>query len=150
MAILNVIKAALLFGVVALLAIVFLGAPSTSAKPQRVDQDFTVIDKALKVYASHSGQPPSMAQGLEALVTEPRISPMPKAWVQVMKGLPEDPWGTPYRYLPLGPKEREWRWELRCAGPDRAFGSSDDLTEEREWGDPLTFKDGSEGSRSSY
>jgi general secretion pathway protein G len=149
-AILNVIKAALLFGVVALLTIMFLGAPSTSAKPQRVDQDFTAIDRALKAYASHAGQPPSMAQGLEALVNEPRTSPKPKAWVQVMKGVPEDPWGTPYRYLPLGPKEREWRWELRCAGPDRVFGNRDDLTGETECGDYLTLQDGSADSRPSY
>jgi general secretion pathway protein G len=146
----EIIKAVLFFGFVSLVLTALLGTPSSGAKIQRVDQDFLVIDNALKACASHAGRPPVSAQGLEALVNEPTTGPKPRRWTQIMTKLPTDPWGTPYRYVLLGPKEREWRWELCCAGPDRVFGNRDDLASEAEWGDYLTLQDGGVESRPSY
>lgn len=146
----GIIKAVLFFGFVSLVLIALLGPPQSGAKIQRVDQDFLAIGNALKMYASHAGQPPTTAQELEALVNEPQTSPKPKAWVQVMRMVPADPWGTPYRYALLGPKEREWRWELRSAGPDRVFGNRDDLASEEECGDYMTLQNGSVESRPSF
>ena len=114
-----------------------------------MEVDFQVIHRVLKTYVTNAGQPPTTAQGLDALVNEPR-SPKPKRWVQVLKMLPTDPWETPYRYALIAPNEREWRWELRSAGPDRVFGNRDDLASEEEWGDYLRLEDGSVESRPSY
>ena len=124
--------------------------PGRGAKPYRVERDFQAMHKSLEAYAIHVGQFPSAKQGLDFLVTMPAAEPTPRRWTQVMKKLPVDPWGTPYRYLPLGPKEREWRWELRCAGPDRVFGNRDDLTGEAECGDYLTLENGNGDSHPSY
>ena len=146
----SVIKAVLFFGFGSLILLWLLGPPSSGGKLQRVEVDFQVIHSALKTYVTNAGQPPTTAQGLDALVNEPRSSPKPKRWVQVMKIFPADPWETPYRYVLVAPKEREWRWELRSAGPDRVFGNRDDLTSEEESGDLLTLQDGSRESHPSY
>ncbi|MEK7951185.1 type II secretion system protein GspG [Luteolibacter soli] len=100
----------------------------------RVDMDFLAIGNALKSYQINAGQPPTTAQGLAALVSVPTSGPKPKRWVQIMKKLPRDAWLNPYRYSLLSPKEYEWRWELRSAGPDGVFGSSDDQAIEEESG----------------
>ena len=41
---------------------------------------------------------PSDEQGLEALVTQPDIDPIPLNWRSYLKSLPKDPWGHPYHY----------------------------------------------------
>jgi type II secretion system protein G len=149
-AVMGVIKAGLLFGFVSVVGILLFGVPSGGSKLPLVDLDFQGIHSALKTYADHAGQPPATEQGLEALVIEPRTSPKPQRWLQALKMLPADPWGMPYRYAIVDPKEREWRWELRCAGPDRLFSSHDDLTDEQEWGDFLKLKDNSENYHPSH
>lgn len=146
----EIIKAALFFGSIALVLIALLGPFSGSAKPQRVDQDFLAIGNAIRSYVADTEQPPTTAQGLDALVHEPRTSPRPKRWVQWMKKMPTDPWGTSYRYTLLAPRETEWRFELRCAGPDRTFGNRDDLASEESVIDLRVFEDGSVESRPSY
>ena len=95
----------------------------------RGQSDFMAIGNAIKTYKINAGRPPSTAQGLAALVSEPKSGPKPRRWVQVMKKVPTDPWGTPYRYTLLPSPEGEWRWELKSAGPDGAFGSSDDISD---------------------
>lgn len=42
---------------------------------------------------------------------------------------PDDPWGTPYRYVVRD--ARRGRFEVRSAGPDRAFATDDDVVLER-------------------
>ncbi|RYD78525.1 MAG: hypothetical protein EOP84_14160 [Verrucomicrobiaceae bacterium] len=113
----------------------FFGGRSSSHPPEAwVKQDFLAVGNAIMTYQISAGRPPTTAQGLDALVNKPTQDPMPKRWVQVMKKLPHDPWLTPYRYRLLSPKGHEWRWELRSAGRDRVFGSSDDLATEYESG----------------
>ena len=137
----GIIKAVLFIGFVSLVLFVVLGSPSISAKSQRVELDFQAIHRLIKAYASDAGQPPTTAQGLDALITEPRTSPKPKSWTQRMKMLPTDPWETPYRYKLLESKEGEWRWELRFAGSDRILENGDDWTSEGEWSDEAGLQD---------
>ena len=100
----------------------------------RLDSDFASLGSAMLMYCVSNGRPPSTEQGIDVLVTEPVIGPKPKRWRQVMERPPLDPWQTPYRFQLLRPTGPRWRWELRSAGPDRAFGSGDDVAREFESG----------------
>jgi general secretion pathway protein G len=99
---------------------------SSGCHLSRVDQDFIAIANALKMYKIKTGLLPTTSQGLDALVSEPKSGPKPRHWTQVMKRLPKDSWGTPFRYTLFEPSGGVWRWELRSAGKDGIFGSSDD------------------------
>ena len=110
----------------------------------RVDADFSSIGSAIKLYYVNAGRPPSTDQGLDALINEPTTGPKPKRWTQMMTKVPLDPWGIPYRYTELSPRDHEWRWEIRSAGEDTVFGSPDDLVAESESGsqiDPLLARE---------
>ena len=145
----GIIKAVLLLGVVLLMLLFVFGPPGGGGKIQRVELDFQAIHRVIKTYAGDAGQPPTTAQGLGALIDEPRMPPEPKRWVQLLKALPTDPWGTPYHYKLLESKEGEWRWELRFAGPDRIFENEDDWTSEEGWRDESGPKDRSAESSHS-
>lgn len=110
------------------------GVSCSMPKSAVVEQDFMSIHAAMKTYYINARRPPTTAQGLDALVNEPTTGPKPKRWTQVMRKVPADPWGVPYRYALLEPKDREWRRELRSAGQDGVFGNGDDLTAEEESG----------------
>lgn len=111
--------------------LIFASGTSSSHPPEgRVEQNFLEIGNALKTYQINAGRLPTTAQGLDVLVNEPTQGPKPKRWVQVRKKLYSDPWQTPYRYTLLESKGNGGRWELRSAGPDRIFGSGDDLVDE--------------------
>ena len=111
----------------------FVGGRSSSQPPEaRVEQDFLAIGNAIKSYQINAGGPPSTAQGLDALVDKPTRGPKPRRWVQVMKKLPVDPWLNPYRYSLSAAAGEGLRWEIRCAGRDGFFGSSDDIVHKDE------------------
>jgi general secretion pathway protein G len=59
------------------------------------------IEGALQLYKLDNGVYPSTEQGLKALVEKPSIGVIPKKWKLggYLQKLPEDPWGTPYKYL---------------------------------------------------
>ncbi|MEP6932390.1 MAG: type II secretion system major pseudopilin GspG, partial [Nitrospirota bacterium] len=59
------------------------------------------IEGALQLYKLDNGVYPTTEQGLKALVEKPSIGVVPKKWKLggYLPKLPEDPWGTPYKYL---------------------------------------------------
>ncbi len=59
------------------------------------------IEGALQLYKLDNGVYPSTEQGLKALVEKPSVGVIPKKWKigGYIPKLPEDPWGTPYKYL---------------------------------------------------
>ena len=72
------------------------------SKLTRVKSDITNIETQLGIYNLNNFHYPSTDQGLEALVSKPSGSPEPKAWSQLYKKTPTDPWGNPYKYLSPG------------------------------------------------
>lgn len=66
----------------------------------------------------------ALPERLDALVAEDPITKEP-----YMEPVPDDPWGTPYRYVVRD--ARRGRFEVRSAGPDRAFDTDDDVVFER-------------------
>ena len=77
------------------------------------------IEDALEMYRMHSGFYPTTQQGLEALVTAPTTSPVPKRYADggYLKKLPDDPWGNPYVY-----RNQNGRISITSYGPDGEEG----------------------------
>ncbi len=66
----------------------------------------SVLEQALQSYYIDHGRYPTQAQGLQALVERPTISPVPRDFPPGgylgRTRIPDDPWGNPYIYLAPG------------------------------------------------
>ena len=110
-------------------SVIFMSRSFTDqARLQTADRDFTALMSFLDTYKMNGRKGyPTEAQGLEALVTKPNTSPIPKRWAQGPPEVPQDPWGNPYGYKFPGSK-RPNEPELISNGPDGIFGNDDDLS----------------------
>lgn len=81
------------------------------------------FDKALQAYRIDTGQFPSTAQGLQALVAQPQGDVRWRG-PYLQGGVPVDPWGSPYIYRAPGGTGREY--DLISLGQDRALGGTAD------------------------
>jgi len=94
-------------------------------------EDMTSFSAALEAYKNIGGIYPSTSQGLEALVKRPQSSPQPRDWVQALyEEFLYDPWDTKYKYKYPGSKDPS-RPEIISAGPDKQFGSEDDMSSQK-------------------
>ena len=115
---------------VAIVALGFLSLVGPSCgvdRIQRVDADFNAIGSSLKTYRLNAGQYPSTEQGLEALVEEPAIDPLPRRWTKIADRIPTDAWNNEYRYRRLS-EDHPVGFEIISAGRDAQFGTEDDLS----------------------
>ena len=110
-------------------AIYSMGKIGDAAKIGAVDADFTSFGSNLDMYKINGKRYPTQQQGLEALIRKPSSSPVPKRWIQTLTDEDKliDPWDTKYQYKYPGSKDNS-RPEIISAGPDRQFGSDDDLS----------------------
>ena len=117
------------FRVVALAVIVMLlvglvGTDTWSTGPSSEDtaaMQARNFSFALDLFRRRTGALPAR---LDELVAEDPHSKEP-----YLDRVPNDPWGTPYRYVVRD--ARRGRFEVRSAGPDRAFDTDDDVVLER-------------------
>jgi general secretion pathway protein G len=83
------------------------------------------IEAALDFYRMDNGSYPTTDQGLEALVRQPSIDPVPRKWRPegYLKGgrVPEDPWGSAYEYRRPG-SENPYSFDLWSHGADGTSG----------------------------
>jgi general secretion pathway protein G len=95
--------------------------------------DLNSFQSALEQYRNIGGHYPSQEQGLQVLLQRPVNPPLPEDWVQTVDDDDAflDPWRTPYRYRYDGTDELE-KPEIISAGPDKAFGTEDDLSSQTE------------------
>lgn len=91
-----------IMGILAALVVPNLLDRPDQARIVAARQDIGGIMQALKLYRLDNGRYPSQAQGLEALVKRPDVTPLPNNWRSYMDRLPNDPWGAPYQYLNPG------------------------------------------------
>ena len=79
------------------------------ARVQKVRSDISSIETALSIYKLDNFRLPTTEQGLEALVQEPDLDPIPQNWKEggYLKDLPLDPWGRTYLYLYPGERAEE-------------------------------------------
>lgn len=108
-------------------AIYSMGRIKTSAAISTADQDMTSFESNLEQYKNIGGSYPSTTQGLEALLKKPTDAPRPRRWTKVLDSEDAlfDPWDTKYKYQYPGTQDPS-RPEIISAGPDKAFGSDDD------------------------
>lgn len=80
-----------------------MGRPD-EARITAARQDIASIMQALKLYRLDNMRYPTTEQGLQALVTQPTIPPVPQNWKGngYLERMPKDPWGNPYQYLNPG------------------------------------------------
>jgi general secretion pathway protein G len=117
-----------IIGVIIAGSIVGLNKIGEGAKIQRVDADFGNLKAAVLSYKMLAGQPPTTQQGLEALFIKPTTAPIPKRWATAgTKGVPNDPWGNPYRYRNPGKKDTS-DFEIYSLGHDGQENTSDDMS----------------------
>ncbi len=79
------------------------------------------IEGALQLYKLDNGVYPTSEQGLKALVEKPTTGVIPKKWKPdgYLAKVPEDPWGTPYKYTSPVPKGD---YEITSFGTDGEAG----------------------------
>jgi general secretion pathway protein G len=80
----------------------------------------------LSDFASDTGRYPTTAEGLDALVNNPRNL---KGWngPYLKKNAPNDPWGNAYGYRCPGIRNPDY-YDLRSNGEDGIEGTEDDIT----------------------
>jgi general secretion pathway protein G len=96
------------------------------AQDVKVDGDIQLLETSLLSYETFNGNPPSTAQGLDALVNRPAGEPQPRKWKRLMSEVPVDPWGNAYVYE--YPAKRSGKtYDIYSKGKDRTAGTEDDL-----------------------
>jgi general secretion pathway protein G len=116
-----------------LVVLVILGILGTLLVPKILDKpdearitraklDIKAIEAALKIYKLENSIYPTTEQGLEALVKETTIDPVPTSFKKggYLEELPKDPWGGDYIYTSPGDEDRDY--EIVCYGADRKEG----------------------------
>lgn len=89
--------------------------------------DIASLSQALDMYKLDNHFYPTTDQGIDALVTKPNVSPVPRNWNSggYIKGskIPLDPWDGEYVYF--SPGEDGQPYELFSLGADGRVGGSD-------------------------
>ncbi|MBU2971239.1 type II secretion system major pseudopilin GspG [Pseudoalteromonas sp. C2R02] len=88
--------------------------------------DIQQLEDAMAMYKLRNKVYPSTEQGLEALVTETDVEPLPRRFPEggFIDKLPEDPWGNPYQLVSPG---EIGKIDLFSMGPDGEVGTEDDI-----------------------
>lgn len=88
--------------------------------------DIRSLESALTRYKLSNNRFPTTEQGLEALVSQPTIDPIPRNYPEggYITGLPDDPWDNPYQLLSPG---EIGTIDIFSNGPDGEPGTDDDI-----------------------
>lgn len=97
-----------------------------TAQLKKAAVDIQSLESAIERYKLQTNIFPTTEQGLEALVSEPQIDPMPRNYpVQgFIKRLPQDPWGNDYQLISPG---EVGLVDIFSYGPDGEPGTDDDI-----------------------
>lgn len=115
-----------ILGILASLVVPNIMGSRETGEQQKVVSDIVALENALDTYYAQNGRFPTTEQGLEALVYEPRIEPVPRRYPEggYIRRLPVDPWGNEYQLLSPGEHRRI---DVFSLGPDGQAGTEDDM-----------------------
>ncbi|MDO8464927.1 MAG: type II secretion system major pseudopilin GspG [Gallionella sp.] len=101
---LEVMVVVVILGILAALVVPKIISRPDQARVLAAKQDIASLMQALKLYRLDNQRYPVTEQGMQALVTQPTIAPLPPNWKAggYIERLPKDPWGNPYQYLNPG------------------------------------------------
>ncbi|MBM7037646.1 general secretion pathway protein GspG [Vibrio sp. qd031] len=112
-------------------------APNILGNKEQADQkkavtDIVALENALDMYKLDNSVYPTTDQGLEALVSEPSISPEPRNYKNggYIRRLPTDPWGNAYQYISPGDKGSI---DIFTLGADGQEGGEDAAADIGNW-----------------
>ncbi len=96
------------------------------ANEQKAVIDVSSLENILMTYKMENYKYPTTEQGLEALVTETDVEPLPRRFPDggYTKRLPKDPWGNDYQLLNPGEQSI---MDVFSMGPDGEAGTEDDI-----------------------
>lgn len=102
------------------------------AREKKVRADFANISTSLKLYKLDNFRYPSTEQGLQALVSQTDIAPIPKKFKKggYMEKLPVDPWGNEYIYVSPG---EHGDHDIYTYGADGIAGGEDENADLGSW-----------------
>jgi capsid portal protein len=80
------------------------------------------LNQTVETYKKFMNQLP---ESLDDLRVQPTNLRNAEDWVKLLDRIPKDPWNVDFVYEKKGNS-----FEIRCAGADRKFGTSDDLTKD--------------------
>lgn len=117
----EVMVVVVILGILAALIVPKIMSRPEQARMVKVKQDLLAIQSALDLYKLDNGRYPTTDQGLQALVTKPTTTPMPRNWKSdgYLQDVPMDPWGEQYQYVNDGGKSKIFSF-----GPDGRDGNS--------------------------
>jgi len=114
----------IILGLLSSIVGVYLFDSAEKAKADATKTQIKGLETALDLYRLHNSRYPSTEQGLKALLTKPEVGVLPKNWNGPYlrgKNLPEDGWGSPYRYLSGNGNN----YEIISLGADGVDGGTD-------------------------
>lgn len=119
----------IIIGVLAAMVIPNMSGRGSQARiaAAKVDIEANLMT-VLDLYELDNGRYPTTEQGLEALIREPTLSPLPNNWngpYLKKKNIPTDPWGKEYVYVSPGVKNFE-SFDISSYGMD-GVESEDDI-----------------------
>ena len=99
------------------------------AMRQKVLADLSTLEQALDMYRLDNLRYPSTEQRLTALVSAPKVEPLPRSWRAdgYIRRLPDDPWGNPYHYRAPGEHGRIDIYSLGADGASHGEGTDADI-----------------------
>jgi general secretion pathway protein G len=119
----EILLVVIIIGILVSLVAPRLAGRSEEARKQAAHADIEGgLSLALDLYEVDNGRYPAR---LDDLVGKPSDAPNWKG-PYIKKGLPKDPWGTPYVYRNPGSHNAS-SYDLFSTGPDKQEGSQDDI-----------------------
>ncbi|MEL0629135.1 type II secretion system major pseudopilin GspG [Psychromonas aquatilis] len=123
---LEIMVVIVILGVLASMVVPNLIGNKDKADIQKVKSDIVALENALDMYKLDNSVYPTTDQGLEALETEPTVSPVPRNYRDdgYIKRLPQDPWGNDYV---LNSPGEHGKIDILSVGLDAEEGTDDDI-----------------------
>ena len=123
---LEIMVVIVILGILASMVVPNLMGSQDQAREQKAVIDIGALETALGMYRSQNYAYPTTEQGLEALVSETDIEPLPRRFPEggYIKRLPQDPWGNDYQLLNPG---EHGKMDVFSLGPDGVSGTDDDI-----------------------
>ena len=105
-----------ILGLLATVVIINVLPAQNKALVQKAKTDVALLDQGLEMYKLNNLAYPTAGEGLQALVAK-----------GVIKKLPQDPWGRPYRYVVPGQHGSVDIYSLGADGADGGEGDNADI-----------------------
>ena len=115
----EVLLVVVIIGLLAAVALPRLGGRKREAEIASAKGSIAGLSVSVDLYETDNG---SLPESLNALITKGAEANWNGPYIRDGK-LPVDPWGSAYQYT-----KKDNSYEIRSAGPDKSFGSADDVT----------------------